>query len=81
MRKQVRKEVVKTINTLVSHSTYCNKCGKERKSIIEDGGYDRCTDHEIHEFNCSFGYHSNYDGENWNFDLCEDCLKRDYSIV
>lgn len=51
-------------NTLVA----CNKCGKE--TTKEDCRWDT----EYQNIKLSFGYGSGHDSENWNFDICEECL-------
>lgn len=45
----------------------CNKCGE-----VSDVDYTN-TDQE---FILSFGYGSEYDMQNWKFDLCEKCLMK-----
>lgn len=40
--------------------TECNKCGQVK---------------DITHVKISFGYGGIYDGENWQLDLCDDCLK------
>ena len=48
----------------------CNKCGK----IYDCEKVEYMTD-LIHNFELSFGYASEFDGETWHFDLCENCIK------
>lgn len=47
-------------------SIICNKCGE----VSEEIDYINTNQ----EFNLSFGYGSDYDTQNWQFDLCEKCL-------
>ena len=51
----------------VLDSATCNSCGKvfypqPNKSV------------KVHDFTANFGWLSNHDGQEWKFDLCEDCL-------
>lgn len=55
----------------IGHTSICNRCGK-RNEIIQDKHYD--WEDDIKNFSIGFGYESKFDGENWRFDLCEDCL-------
>jgi len=48
----------------------CNKCGKEIKSAV--GDFNDCSDYQHFWFR--WGYVSKFDGEVWEFDLCEDCI-------
>lgn len=65
MRERRTEERI-TIETVVTN-VICNKCKKE--SINETWG-----ESVFQHIRCSFGYGSDYDMENWSFDLCEDCL-------
>ncbi|WP_143804811.1 hypothetical protein [Paraliobacillus ryukyuensis] len=65
MKKFKKVKVDKDELTMIS----CNKCGKAYKNEKKDHNLDL-----FHEFSTSFGYHSNFDMEQWSFDLCEDCL-------
>lgn len=71
MKKKVSETV--TIEKVKVVQVSCNKCGKslkvnENECIVDD------RQNEPHEFVCDFGYYSSFDGERWNFDLCETCL-------
>lgn len=46
----------------------CNKCGKK----ISKNNYEGLN--LMHLFKISFKYGSKYDMEQWNYNLCEDCL-------
>lgn len=45
--------------------TICNKCGKS---------FERDYINENHKINIEFAYCSSYDGQTWEFHLCDDCL-------
>ena len=42
---------------------FCNKCGKR----VDDSS-------RIQSISLDFGYGSDFDNDNWSFELCEDCL-------
>jgi len=50
----------------------CNKCGKVydlNEECLEEWQADF-----MKNFKVSFGYASEYDGQQWEFDCCESCL-------
>ena len=65
----------KTINapTVVETSITCNKCGKVYD--LEEQDLEEWQAFFIHELTVRFGYASKFDGDTWNFDLCENCLE------
>ncbi|WP_251552389.1 hypothetical protein [Neobacillus muris] len=66
--------VEKKVREYELKSVTCNKCGKTKKITSED--YQKEWEAaEFQSFSCSFGYGSKFDMEEWNFDLCEDCLE------
>jgi hypothetical protein len=69
MRKSIteQKEITKVVEVVVSESVQCNKCGKEC-----DKGEE--FNENMNNFYFGFGWGSRYDGETWDFDLCEECL-------
>jgi len=55
-------------------SASCNKCGKLVKS--HTSGYENdWYINNLHSITLSFGYGSIWNKEEWDFDLCERCLK------
>lgn len=48
---------------MIITNTICNCCGCEIDDSLQGG------------FDVSFGYGSKYDGQNWSFELCEDCME------
>ena len=66
MRKQAEKEV--TITEYETVEFGCNRCGKLEQNA------DSFTENGFHNFGVNFGYGSKYDTDQWEFDLCEDCL-------
>jgi hypothetical protein len=74
MRKQIEKEYIERKFEYIDESVTCNKCGKEK--ILSGEKFQREVQaNKFQSFDCSFGYGSHYDMENWEFDLCEDCLE------
>jgi hypothetical protein len=57
-----KKQVVQEEEIL--ENVICNMCGSK-----QDPHVGNCTDITI-----NFGYGSKYDGDKWEFDLCDDCL-------
>ena len=51
-------------------SITCNMCGKSYTYK------DEYFAHDITTINVQFGYGSKVDMENWEFDLCDDCLEK-----
>ncbi len=79
MRKETfeEKEVTKIEKVVTSKTVICNKCGTtqvngEWSPPSEDEYY---LSNDIHNINLGFGYGSRFDMENWNFDLCDNCLE------
>jgi hypothetical protein len=74
MRKHIEKEYIIRKLEYIDESVICNKCGKEE--VLSGEKFQReVQSNKFQSFDCSFGYGSNYDMENWEFDLCEDCLE------
>lgn len=66
-------EITVKVKKKMITSVTCNKCGKSEKLIGPI--YEREVDAEAFPtVRMSFGYGSNFDGEIWEFELCEDCL-------
>ncbi|MHB8065093.1 MAG: hypothetical protein ACYDG2_21165 [Ruminiclostridium sp.] len=61
-----------TVSVKVCDSITCNNCGKKFK----EEGFDPAWANTIHSFSIDFGYHSKHDGDNLQFDLCEQCLEQ-----
>ena len=54
---------------------YCNKCGKTLLDLEDQFFKHGVGDYGFpHEFEVSFGYADIADGEDWNFDLCSECI-------
>ncbi|WP_340032587.1 hypothetical protein NSQ20_12035 [Paenibacillus sp. FSL K6-1122] len=87
MRRIVKKsvEVTETKDVVVSESVRCNRCGEQYENVYCDserfiGNWDAM----IQSFKFAFGYGSKFDGEYWEFDLCEICLEsifKDFKYV
>jgi hypothetical protein len=69
MRKYKLAPIIQKIETKI----VCNKCGKTYDCEKEE--LEVFMTDFIHKFKTSFGYASEFDGETWEFDLCEKCLK------
>ena len=67
MRREetVRKIVTEEREITIKKSVTCNKCGKTIEPTYANDMVSIYTD---------FGYESNFDGEKWSFDICDDCL-------
>ena len=52
----------------VPESKECDRCGTKRLCY-------RNLDGDIETFGVEWGYGSDTDGEYWEFDLCETCIK------
>ncbi|GIN22535.1 hypothetical protein [Siminovitchia fordii] len=63
--------VTETREKEVGYIKTCNKCGK-KKNVNHEKNEEWRDDFK--EFYLDFGYESSFDGESWNFDLCEECL-------
>lgn len=56
-----------TVQKEVILEVICNKCGYKEKFIECQNGY-------FQAITLNFGYVSKFDGELWEFHLCENCL-------
>lgn len=68
MKKTQNQKIEIEIEKLLSIT--CNMCGKTY--TYKDGYFE----HDITTVNVQFGYGSKFDTENWEFDLCDDCLEK-----
>lgn len=68
--KELHYETV-TIEKETSYTHTCNSCGKNIK--VRPCTTDEWDD-DIKDFYADFGYGSEFDGEQWSFSLCEECL-------
>lgn len=66
---------IKKIEKILSQTATCNKCSKQYVQDEESVWSKNLWDSQIHLIRISFGYSSKYDGQMWNFDLCESCLE------
>lgn len=66
-------QVTKMETQIIQESRMCNKCGKEFIKDQNDNWND-FYDAEIHGVGFSFGYGSPFDGERWEYDVCEQCM-------
>ncbi|MFD0712284.1 hypothetical protein [Paenibacillus sp. GCM10027626] len=77
MRSEVTelREITRLEQVVVSSSIVCNKCGKQAmyRPLPDKTAKDE-QQIQMQSFECSFGYSSRYDNENWSFELCEECL-------
>jgi hypothetical protein len=64
MRKIEKKNIPVEIVTEI----LCNKCGKSFNVV------DFENTNLIDSFKIVFGYGSRFDGEQWSFDLCNNCI-------
>jgi len=67
--KKIQTET-KTITEEKVTSITCNCCGK----VVEGETVE--YDSDITELNISFGYGSRFDTNQWNMDICDDCLEK-----
>lgn len=65
--KETEEREVKRLETYVN-GIVCNKCGKETWTN------ENLNMLNFHEFFIYFRYGSVFDQENWEFDLCENCI-------
>jgi hypothetical protein len=66
----IKEEVTKRVPSDV----VCNKCGKSKE--LEGDDFNReFGASKFQSINISFGYGSAHDGDDWKFDLCEECLE------
>ena len=62
--------IEKTIVTPWASSIFCNKCGKEVYNTEEwNPEFDN-----FQSFDIVFGFGSEFDGDELNFDLCDNCM-------
>lgn len=58
-------EVTKMERQIIKETKICNKCGKEITPTYSEN---------LINFYQHFGYDSHFDGEQWDWDICPDCL-------
>lgn len=64
--KKIKKEiVVKELKSVI-----CNKCGRKEKA-----DYDGLDTGNISNIELSFGFGSKFDLEQWEMDICDECLE------
>jgi len=61
------KKITKIKKNFIRTKIICNRCGKEEKVT------DYFSDIQSQKFD--FGYGSSYDGDTWEFELCDNCAK------
>jgi len=62
------------VNNNILTKVICNKCGREFGLDKSDlWGFAKLG--EVHHIEITFGYGSNFDGQRWQFDLCDSCLE------
>jgi len=66
----MKKLIQKTIMSEVVRAVACNKCGKETENTEE---YNP-EFHNYQSFEITFGYGSEFDGLELDFDLCDACM-------
>ncbi len=73
--REIKKQieiVTEEREVVIEESACCNKCGKK---FIKDDGNKYWWDAQLHGFSVGGGYGSRWDGGDFSFDLCENCIE------
>ena len=65
---------MQTVEVEVLKSKTCDLCGKREE--CEDPDYSFVVEQSFYSFIWTGGYHSNYDGQTFSLDICDDCIAK-----
>jgi ribosomal protein S14 len=72
LREYVEKPITRIEE--VEHTITCNRCGKSY-TYTGDAGTDMVNYQQFYNYSTRFQYGSRLEGQIWEFDLCENCLR------